>query len=201
MSLVRARLATVLVVVALVGACKPKKPEVKDQPAAEGSTKDLGSDRSMQVMNYYVEFFNDLIKDVPGLTTNYWARAGEAGLDVDTMTKWGNVICAGAGWMKMRRDEAKERVAQVERQSSGAFAKMPPLAKAMYEAGVAYAEQRDAMCGYVKGGGWKADAGAKAKAIHGDLIKARDGFGAAVDALAAELERVEDAQSLSLIHI
>lgn len=185
-----------LVALALVVSVGCKKPKtVKDEPKASGSTTDLSSDRSMQVMNYYVEFFNDMIDDVPDLTRNYWERAGDAGLDADTMGKWGNVICAGAGWMKMKRDEAKERVAQVERQSSGEFAKMPPLAKAMFDTAVVYADQRDAMCAYVKGGGFKADSGAKAKAIHDDLGKARDTFHAAVEALAMELERIEDAQS------
>ncbi|MBK9035843.1 MAG: DUF3829 domain-containing protein [Myxococcales bacterium] len=196
MSLVRHRIITaVIVAAALAGGCKKPNPAAKDQPEAEGSTKDLASDRSMQVMNYYVEYFNDMIGELPSLTRNYWDRAGDAGLDVETMTKWGNVICAGTGWMKMKRDKAKERVAQVERQSSGEFAKMPPLAKAMFETAVAYADQRDAMCAYVKGGGFKADSGAKAKAIHDDLGKARDTFDASVEALATELERIEDAQS------
>ena len=182
-----------LTVAASAGCKKPKT--VKDEPTAAGSTTDLSSDRSMQVMNYYVEFFNDMIDDVPDLTSNYWDRAGEAGLDAETMGKWGNVICAGAGWMKMKRDEAKERVAQVERQSSGEFAKMPPMAKAVYDTAIAHAEKRDAMCAYVKGGGWKTDSAAAAKTHHAELVKTKEAFNAAIDTLGNELERVEDAQS------
>ena len=186
--------ALVAVVLAATG-CKKLKPKPQEDPVAEGSTKDVTSDRSMQVMNYYVDFFNDLIDQVPDMTENYWEHAGDAGLSVEEMTKWGNVICAGAGWMKMQRDEAKDRLGKVEKQSSGEFAKMPPLAKAMYDAAIAYAGERDAMCAYVKGGAFKADNGAKAKDIHAALTKANDTWHAAVDALAAELERVEDAQS------
>ena len=190
------RLLVVVLAVAVAGAgCKGMKPKPKEDPKAEGSTTDVTSDRSMQVMNYYVEFFNDLIDEIPDLTRNYWERAGDAGLDVETMTKWGNVVCAGAGWMKMKREEAKTRVGQIEKQSSGEFAKMPPLAKAMYDAAIAYAEKRDAMCAYVKGGEFKNDAGAKAKALHADLVAASEAWGKAVDALAVDLERVEDAQS------
>lgn len=192
----RSPLVVCVLAVALAGAgCKSMKPKPKEDPKAEGSTTDVTSDRSMQVMNYYVEFFNDLIDEIPDLTRNYWEHAGDAGLDVPTMTKWGNVVCAGAGWMKMKREEAKTRVGQIEKQSSGEFAKMPPLAKAMYDAAIAYAEKRDAMCAYVKGGEFKSDAGAKAKPLHADLVAASEAWGKAVDALAVELERVEDAQS------
>ncbi len=190
------RLVVCVLAVAVTGAgCKGMKPKPKEEAKAEGSTKDVTSDRSMQVMNYYVEFFNDLIDDIPDLTRNYWERAGEAGLDVETMTKWGNLVCAGAGWMKMKREEAKTRVGQIEKQSSGEFAKMPPLAKGMYDAAIAYAEKRDAMCAYVKGGEFKSDAGAKAKALHTELVAAGEAWSKAVDALATELERVEDVQS------
>jgi hypothetical protein len=194
----RSRLLVVVLAVAVAvvaTGCKGMKPKPKEDPKAEGSTTDMTSGRSMQVMNYYVDFFNELIDEIPDLTRGYWERAGDAGLDVDTMTKWGNVVCAGAGWMKMKREEAKQQVGQLEKQSSGEFAKMPPLAKAMYDAAIVYAEKRDAMCAYVKGGEFKADAGAKAKTLHADLVTASAAWGTAVDGLAAELERVEDAQS------
>ncbi len=185
----------VLATATALAGCKGMKPKPKDDPKAEGSTKDVTSDRSMQVMNYYVEFFNDLIDEIPDLTRNYWDRAGDAGLDVTTMGKWGNVICAGAGWMKLKRDKANERLGKIEKQSSGEFAKMPPLAKAMLDAAVAYADQRDAMCTYVKGRGFEKDAGAQAKALHDGLVAAQTTWRGAVDALAIELERVEDTQS------
>ncbi len=190
------RLMLLLLILTTI-ACKPKKkdPAADDPPAAEGSTDDLTSDRSMQVMNEYVALFNGVLADVPTTLDNYWDQAGDKPLTVDAMTKWGNVICAGAGWMKMNRDQTKEQVDKVKRMSSGEFAKMPALAEAMFTASVALVDQRDAMCTYVKGGEFKADKGAKAEAIHGDIIKARDAWNASVDALAAELDRVQDAQA------
>jgi|GEM_PF-2007118 len=175
--------------------CKKKDLAAEKAPAAKGSTGDLGSDRSMQVMNYYVEYFNDLISEVPSMARNYWDQAGDAPLTVDTMTKWGNVICAGTGWMKLRRDGSKKQLEVAKKASTGEFAKMPPLADAMYAGGLAYADQRDAVCKYIKGGEFKTDAGAKAKALHDGMISARDGWNQGADGLGNELDRVEDAQS------
>lgn len=176
-------------------ACKKKDKAADDEPAAKGSTTDVTSDRSMQVMNAYVELFNELIDVVPDTLRNYWDQAGDKPLTVEAMTKWGNVICAGAGWMKMKRDQSKDQVDKITRLSSGEFAKMPPLAEAMYTTGVAYVDQRDAMCAYVKGGKFKDDQGAGAAGVHDGVAKARDAFNGAVDALAAELDRVQDAQA------
>jgi hypothetical protein len=187
--------ALLAALVLLTTGCKKKDKAANDEPAAEGSTTDLTSDRSMQVMNAYVELFNGLLDAVPDTLDNYWEHAGDKPLTVDTMTKWGNVICAGAGWMKMNREQSKDQVEKIERLSSGEFAKMPPLAEAMYAAGVAYVDQRDAMCTYVKGGQFKDDQGAKATELHDGIVKARDLWNAAVDALAAELDRVQDAQA------
>ncbi len=192
------RLTALLAVLLLVTTgCKKKDKAADDEPAAEGSTTDVTSDRSMQVMNAYVELFNGLLDAVPDTLDNYWDQGEGKALTVDTMTKWGNVICAGAGWMKMNREQSKDQVDKVKRLSSGEFANMPPLAEAMLAAGVALVDQRDAMCAYVKGGQFKDDQGAKAGAIHGDIVKARDAWNAAVDALAAELDRVQDAQSMA----
>lgn len=183
-----------VVLVTLLG-CKKKDKAADDEPAAEGSTSDLTSDRSMQVMNAYVDFFNEVLDSAPDTLDNYWKRAGDKPLTVDTMTKWGNVICAGAGWMKMQREQSKDQVDKVKRLSSGEFEKMPPLAEAMYTSAVAYVDQRDAMCAYVKGGKFKDDQGAGAAAIHDGIVKARDAWNTSVDALAAELDRVQDAQA------
>jgi len=151
----------------------------------------------MQVMNLYVELFNELIRDVPSPLTNYYDHATETGLTLDDMTKWGNVICAGPGWMKMSRDGAKKQVEKATRASSGEFAKMPPLAEAMLTTGVAYAAVRDEVCAYVKSGEFKRDRGAQAKVRHTKVLAARDAWNAAVGALGGELDRVEDAQSLA----
>ncbi len=195
-SLTRVLFASLLAAAAGAAACKKPTAKAKnDPPAAAGSTTDLGSDRSMQVMNAYVEYFNDVIDVVPRMSRGYWDKAGEAGLTVDVMTRSGNLVCAGAGWMKLQRDKAGDRVAALERQSSGEFARMPALARAMLDASLAYATVRDAMCGYVKGGGYKADAGARAKELHAEMTKAAASWDGAVDALASELERIEDTQS------
>jgi hypothetical protein len=177
--------------------CKKKDMPTRDEPAAEGETTDVTSDRSMQVMNFYVDFFNELLRDVPSGLRNYWSRTKDDGLDVDTMTKWGNVVCAGTGWMKMKREGAKKQLDKATKSSSGEFANMPPLAQAMYAAGVAYADQRDAVCGYVKGGEFKNDKGAKAKTLHTAVVAAREEWNKAVGALAAELDRIQDAQALA----
>ena len=188
-------LALVLVAALAGGGCKKPDPAKHDEPAAAGSTADLSSDRSMQVMNLYVELFNDLIKDVPSPMSNYFDRATENGLALEEMTKWGNVICAGAGWMKMSRDGARKQAAEAKRSSSGEFAKMPPLAEAMLTTGVAYADTRDEVCKYIKSGDFKKDQGGRAKELHGKVLAAREAWNAAVGALGSELDRVEDAQT------
>ena len=187
---------SLIVALAVAGAgCKKKDVAGEKEPAAAGATTDVTSDRSLQVMNYYVELFNELIGEVPDVARNYWDQAGDAPLTVETMTKWGNVICAGTGWMKMKRDSSKKQLEVAKKASSGEFVKLPPLADAMHATGVAYAEQRDELCKYVKGGEWKTDAGAKAKTFHTALGAARDAWNAAAGGLGAELDRIEDAQS------
>jgi hypothetical protein len=116
---------------------------------------------------------------------------------MDHMSKWGNVICAGAGWMKIARDGAKEKLEKAKRSSSGEFAKMPALADAMFAAGVALGDQRELVCKYVKGGEFKSDGGAKAKELHEAVVAAHESWNQAVGALGAELDRVQDAQSLA----
>ncbi len=196
-SLVRSGLALSLVVLFTAAGCKKKVFEKKDEPAAAGDTKDVTSDRSLQVMNYYVDFFNEVLADAPSPLENYFEYAGEAGLSTENMTKWGNVICAGAGWMKIARDGAKEKLETAKRASSGEFAKMPALADAMFAAGVALGDQREAVCKYVKGGEFKSDGGARAKELHQAVVAAHAAWNQAVGALGAELDRVQDAQSLA----
>jgi len=176
--------------------CK-KKFAKEDEPAAAGDTKDVTSDRSMQVMNYYVDFFNEVLADAPAPLENYFEYAGEDGLSTDNMSKWGNVICAGAGWMKIARDGAKEKLETAKRASSGEFAKMPALGDAMFAAGVALGDQRETLCKYVKGGEFKSDSGAKAKELHKSIVAAHESWNQAVGALGGELDRVQDAQSLA----
>jgi hypothetical protein len=196
-TLVRSGLALSLVVLVTASACKKKVFKKEDEPAAAGDTKDVNSDRSMQVMNYYVDFFNEVLADAPAPLENYFEYATDDGLSVENMTKWGNVICAGAGWMKISRDGAKEKLETAKRASSGEFAKMPALGDAMFAAGVALGDQRDTMCKYVKGGEFKSDNGAKAKALHTSVTGAWETWNQAVGALGAELDRVQDAQSLA----
>jgi hypothetical protein len=196
-SLARSGLALSLVLMVTAVGCKKKVFKKDDEPAAAGDTKDVTSDRSMQVMNYYVDFFNEVLAEAPAPLENYFEYAGDDGLSVDNMTKWGNVICAGAGWMKIARDGAKEKLETAKRASSGEFAKMPALGDAMFAAGVALGDQRDAMCKYVKGGEFKSDSGAKAKELHKAVVAAHETWNQAVGALGAELDRVQDAQSLA----
>lgn len=182
---------------ALAAGCK--KPEPKEDPAAEGSTDDVNSDRSKQVMNYYVDFFNTVIRDAPAPLKSYWRRADkEKGLSVEDMTKWANVVC-GPPWMKMKQDQAKKKLEQARKASSGEFATLPPKGEAMLAAGVALNEKRDAMCEYVKGGGFKKDSGAGAAEHHKEIIAAQKSWHEAVGALAGELDRIEDAQVLAEI--
>lgn len=176
-----------------------KKPESKDAPAAEGSTDNVNSDRSKQVMNYYVDFFNTVIRDAPAPLKQYLRRADkDKGLSVATMTKWANVVC-GPSWMKMKRDKAKKKLESAKKASSGEFAKLPPLGEGMLTAGIALNEKRDAMCKYVKGGGFKKDDGAKAAEFHKEILATRKIWFEAVGALASELDRIEDAQVLAEI--
>jgi hypothetical protein len=74
---------------------------------------------------------------------------------------------------------------------------MPALGDAMYAAGVALGDQREAVCKYVKGGEFKSDGGAKAKELHQAVLAALEGWKQAVGALGTELDRVQDAQSLA----
>lgn len=196
-SLVRSGLALSLVLLFTAGACKKKVFKKEDEPAAAGDTKDVTSDRSMQVMNYYVDFFNEVLADAPSPLRSYLEYAGDEGLSTENMTKWGNVICAGAGWMKISRDGAKEKLETAKRSSSGEFAKMPALADAMFAAGTALGDQREAVCKYVKGGEFKSDGGARAKELHKAVVAAYETWNQAVGALGAELDRVQDAQSLA----
>jgi hypothetical protein len=177
-----------------------KKKAADDEPAAKGETTDVTSDRSLQVMNYYVEFFNQVIADAPDPLDNYFEHAGEAGLTVDEMTKWGNVICAGAGWMKMSRERAAENLEKAKKASTGEFAPLPPLADKMLASGIALVDKRDEVCKYVKGGEFKTDQGARAKTLHTEVLAARDAWNQSVDGLGAELDRIEDAQSMAEIN-
>jgi hypothetical protein len=195
--MVRSGLALSLVLVVAAAGCKKKVFKKDDEPAAAGDTRDVTSDRSLQVMNYYVDFFNEVLADAPSPLANYMERAGEHGLSVDDMSKWGNVICAGAGWMKIARDRAKEKLETAKRSSSGEFAKMPALGDAMFAAGVALGDQREVVCKYVKGGEFKSDGGAKAKELHQAVVAAHATWNQAVGALGAELDRVQDAQSVA----
>lgn len=189
-------LALSLVLLVTAVGCK-KKLEQDDEPAAAGDTKDVTSDRSLQVMNYYVDFFNEVLADAPSPLASYFEYAGDDGLSVENMTKWGNVICAGAGWMKIARDGARKKLETAKRASSGEFAKMPALGDAMFAAGTALGDQREAVCKYVKGGEFKRDNGARAKELHQAVVAAHETWNRAVGALGAELDRVQDAQSLS----
>lgn len=186
-----------LVIVLGLAGCNKKDVAASDEPAAAGETTDVTSDRSMQVMNFYVDFFNELIRDVPATMRNYFSRAKDDGLDADTMKKWGNVVCAGGGWMKLKRDGAKKKLDKAAKASTGEFSKMPDLAQAMYDKGVAYADQRDAVCAYIKSGDYAKDGGARAKALHTEVMAAREAWNSAVGGLATELDRIEDAQSLA----
>ena len=70
----------------------------------------------------------------------------------------------------------------------------------MLAAGVALNEKRDAMCEYVKGGGFKADKRRQGRrAPRGDRHGAARSWYEAVGALAGELDRIEDAQVLAEI--
>jgi hypothetical protein len=191
--------ATICLLLAGLAGCNKKKATAADEPAAKGETTDVTSDRSLQVMNYYVEFFNQVIDEAPAPLRNYFDEAGDDGLTVEDMTKWGNVICAGAGWMKLRREAAAENLAQAKKASTGEFAPLPPLADAMLASGVALVDKRDEACKYIKSGDFKADQGARAKALHGEILAARTAWHTAVDGLGAELDRIEDAQSLAEI--
>ena len=195
--LVRSGLALSLVLLFTAAACKKKVFKKDDEPAAAGDTKDVTSDRSLQVMNYYVDFFNEVLADAPSPLENYFEHAGVDGLSMEDMSKWGNVICAGAGWMKISRDGAKEKLETAKRSSSGEFAKMPALGDAMFAAGVALGDQRESVCKYVKGGEFKGDNGARAKELHELVVAAHETWNQAVGALGAELDRVQDAQSLA----
>jgi hypothetical protein len=196
-SLVGSGLALSLVLLFTAASCKKKVFKKDDEPAAAGDTKDVTSDRSLQVMNYYVDFFNEVLAAAPSPLENYFERAGDNGLSVEDMSKWGNVICAGAGWMKISRDGAKEKLDTARRASSGEFASMPALGDAMFNAGVALGDQREAVCTYVKGGQFKSDNGARAKELHQAVMAANEAWNKAVGALGAELDRVQDAQSLA----
>ncbi len=196
-SLARSGIALSLVLLFTAAACKKKVFKKDDEPAAAGDTKDVTSDRSLQVMNYYVDFFNEVLAEAPSPLENYFEYADDNGLSMDDMTKWGNVICAGAGWMKISRDGAKEKLETARRASSGEFAKMPALGDAMFAAGVALGDQREVVCKYVKGGEFKSDGGAKAKDLHKTVVAAHEAWNQAVGGLGAELDRVQDAQSLA----
>src|SRR5262249_17531982 len=99
------------------------------------------------------------------------------------------------GWMKMKRDQSKDQLAVAKKASSGELAKMPALGDAMLAAAFAYADKRDEVCKYVKGGGFKSDSGAQAKPLHEQMIAARDAWNHGADGLGDELDRVQDAQS------
>ncbi|HUQ06312.1 MAG TPA: DUF3829 domain-containing protein [Kofleriaceae bacterium] len=196
-SLGRTGIALSLVVIFTAAGCKKKVFKKDDEPAAAGDTKDVTSDRSLQVMNYYVDFFNEVLADAPSPLESYFEYAKDDGLSVADMTKWGNVICAGAGWMPIARDRAKEKLETAKRSSSGEFAKMPALGDAMFAAGVALGDQREVVCKYVKGGEFKSDGGARAKELHKTVVAAHETWNQAVGALGTELDRVQDAQSVA----
>ncbi len=168
--------------------------------SCKGSTSDVKSEKSMEVMGTWATFFNETIGGVPDLLDSHFKKMphGEA-LTVEFLTKNANFACMGMGWMDMDKNSAKKALDGAKKASTGKFADLPALGDAMWAAATKVDTTRSEFCNNIKAEDFKDDAAAKANELHKQLAAAGEEWRVSSAAMADALDKFENEQVLAQI--
>lgn len=205
--------AVVVMALASFGGCKLAGKLLKGKGGGgEGAASAVVSDEAREAMGLYATGYNALLDDPKGLVKEYYDAAplvapeGSKGGDVDVYSLPIDEKAVAAGKMRLfpRQGFARTKITEARTSFDGAkkaapsaLAGLAPLADAalagiekvlaVYEEAQKYCDAQD----------YKDDKGAKARDLHARMGAAAKAFNGALDALDAELSRVEDQQALS----